>query len=108
MIREFLKDTSGNIAVIFSVTVLLIIFAVAVAVDLSIALFERQDDSMIGTASGELTLFFGGVLPKDVLNIRAKSIAKVSVPGSEPCIIAQQTLILISIWIISVLQGQPY
>ena len=137
MIREFLKDTSGNIAVIFSVTVLLIIFAVAVAVDLSIALsaknkmqntldnatlfaalnsekpnfselgqeffelsataqkldvaqisFERQDDSMIGTASGELTLFFGGVLPKDVLNIRAKSIAKVSVPGSEPCIIA--------------------
>ena len=137
MIREFLKDTSGNIAVMFSVTVIFIIFAVAVVVDLSIALsaknkmqntldnatlfaalnsevsnyselgqeffelsataqkldvtqvsFEKQDDSMIGTASGDLTLFFGGVLPKDVLNIQAKSIAKVSAPSSQPCIIA--------------------
>lgn len=50
--------------------------------------FTEDSDILNGTASANLPLFFGSILPQKMVSIRVNSSANISVPEAFPCIIA--------------------
>jgi len=50
--------------------------------------FTEDSDILNGTASANLPLFFGNILPREMVSIRVNSSANISVPEAFPCIIA--------------------
>ena len=137
MIKYFLKNEDGNISIMFAMSLLVTLFSIGTAVDISLAhskksnmqdaldnavlsaalhnkeanykeigstsfhsnfditsiknlnlSFKIHDDKMIGELHGYQKMFFAGILPVDTMKISVKSVANISSPASEPCIIS--------------------
>jgi len=50
--------------------------------------FDAEDERMIGTASTEMPLFFGGILKKRTITISARSVVNLPSAPDVPCILA--------------------
>ena len=50
--------------------------------------FNIEDDKMVGKLSGYQKMSFAGILPRSKIKISVRSVASISSPASEPCIIS--------------------